>query len=300
MNLPPPVAPVLSRSPFQEAWRRFRRNPPALFGVVFLILFLLACWIGPLLTPYGFEQQNRALGAVAPGTMGSDGRHWLGTDPLGRDLLTRLLHGGRLSFLVGLAATGVSLLIGVTYGALAGFWGGKRDMIMMRIVDILYALPFTVFIILLMVVFERSLLLLFLAIGAVEWLTMARIVRGQVMAIKARAFVLAAQTLGQKPGKILRQHILPGAGGPIIVYTTLTIPNVMLLEAFVSFLGLGVQAPQASLGLLINEGVAGMETSPWLLIFPGFFFALTLLSLNFVGDGLRRAFDPRGAEPSHP
>lgn len=291
----PAIAPV-NRSPWREAGRRFTGNTPALLGLGFLVFFLLACSIGPLLTPYGFDQQNRSLGATAPGTMGSAGIHWLGTDQLGRDLLTRLFHGGRLSFLVGLAATGVSLLIGVTYGALAGFWGGKRDALMMRIVDILYALPFTVFIILLMVVFERSLLLLFLAIGAVEWLTMARIVRGQVLSIKARAYVLAAQTLGQNAGRILRRHILPNAGGPIIVYTTLTIPNVMLLEAFVSFLGFGVQAPQASLGLLINEGVAGMETSPWLLLFPGLFFALTLLSLNFVGDGLRAAFDPRGGD----
>lgn len=281
------------RNPLKEAWQRFRHNLPAMIGLIFLLGFLLLCLIGPWLSPHGFEQQNRSLGATSPGTMGETGRHWLGTDRLGRDLLTRLMHGGRLSFLVAVAATAVSLLIGVTYGAISAWCGGRRDAFMMRVVDILYALPFTVFLILLMVIFERSLLLLFVAIGAIEWLTMARIVRGQVLVLKARAFVEAARSLGRRSSALVVRHILPNAMGPIIVYTTLTIPNVMLLEAFVSFLGLGVQAPQASLGLLINEGVSAMETAPWLLFFPSAAFALTLLSLNFVGDGLRDAFNPK-------
>ncbi|MCH8473887.1 MAG: ABC transporter permease [Opitutales bacterium] len=281
------------RNPMAEAWRRFRHNIPAMAGLIFLLGFLLLCLIGPWLTPFGFEEQNRSLGAASPGTMGEAGRHWLGTDRLGRDLLTRLLHGGRLSFLVAVAATMVSLFIGVTYGAIAAWCGGKRDAVMMRIVDLLYALPFTVFLILLMVIFERSLLLLFIAIGAIEWLTMARIVRGQVLVLKTRAFVEAARSLGRRSSALILRHVLPNSMGPIIVYTTLTIPNVMLLEAFVSFLGLGVQAPQASLGLLINEGVSAMESAPWLLFFPSVAFALSLLSLNFVGDGLRDAFNPK-------
>lgn len=274
----------------------FKKSPTAFGGALFLFFFSGLCLLAPWLTPYGFEEQYRTLGAVPPGTMGAEGRHWLGTDRLGRDLLTRLLYGGRLSLLVALAATGVSLLIGVSYGALSGYLGGKKDAFLMRIVDILYALPFTVFLILLMVLFERSLLLLFVAIGAIEWLTMARIVRGQVLVIKARAYVEAARTIGRRALPLLGRHILPNATGPIIVYTTLTIPNVMLLEAFVSFLGLGVQAPQSSLGLLINEGVSSMESAPWLLFFPSLAFALTLLSLNFVGDGLRDAFNPRRKE----
>ncbi len=276
-------------SPGRMAWKRLRANRMAMAGLAFLVLFSTLCVAGPWFSPYGFQEQPRiAEGAIPPGK-----DHWLGTDHRGRDLATRLFYGGRISLLVGLLATAVSLTIGVSYGALSGFLGGKTDSAMMRAVDILYALPFTVFVILLMVFFGRSLVLLFLAIGAVEWLTMARIVRGQVLSLKQRAFVEAARILGQRPGKLLSGHILPNAAGPIIVYTTLTIPNVMLLEAFVSFLGLGVQPPMSSLGLLINDGATSMEGAPWLLLVPGLAFALTLFSLNFLGDGLRDAFDPQ-------
>ncbi len=276
-------------SPGRLAWQRLRSNRMAMAGLAFLVFFSGLCLTGPWFSPYGFQEQPLiAEGATPPGA-----QHWLGTDHRGRDLATRLFHGGRISLLVGLLATAVSLTIGVAYGALSGFLGGKTDSAMMRFVDILYALPFTVFVILLMVFFGRSLVLLFLAIGAVEWLTMARIVRGQVLSLRQRAFVEAARILGQRPGKLLSGHILPNAAGPIIVYTTLTIPNVMLLEAFVSFLGLGVQPPMSSLGLLINDGATSMEGAPWLLIVPGLAFALTLFSLNFLGDGLRDAFDPR-------
>ena len=208
-------------------------------------------------------------------------------------MLTRIMYGGRTSLLVGFIATSVALVIGVSWGAVAGYVGGKLDAFMMRLVDILYALPFMIFIILLLVVFGRNLLLLFFAIGAVEWLTMARIVRGQVMTLKKQEFVEAAHSIGLPRHTIIIRHIVPNAIGPIIVYATLTVPNVMLLEAFLSFLGLGIQPPQSSWGLLINYGVETMEEYPWLLVFPGLALTITLFALNFLGDGLRDALDPK-------
>jgi oligopeptide transport system permease protein len=277
-------------SPGRDAWLRLRQNKLAVFGAGTLVLVALVCCAGPWFSAYHYEQQNLALGASAPGA-----QHWLGTDVLGRDLLVRILYGGRVSLAVGLCATVVALTIGVTYGAVAGFVGGKRDAAMMRAVDILYSLPFTIFVILLMTFFGRNIYLLFVAIGAVEWLTMARIVRGQVMAVKRMEFIEAAHALGFGRRRILFRHILPNVLGPIIVYTTLTIPAVMLLEAFLSFLGLGVQPPMSSWGVLIKDGAAGMEEFPWLLIFPGAIFSLTLFSLNFLGDGLRDALDVKSA-----
>jgi oligopeptide transport system permease protein len=220
----------------------------------------------------------------------------LGTDSLGRDLLTRMMYGGRVSLEVGLCATAVSLTIGVLYGAIAAFLGGKIDVIMMRTVDIIYALPFTIFVILLMVFFGRNFILLFVAIGAVEWLTMARIVRGQVISLKRQEFIEAAIALGLRKRRIILRHMLPNLLGTVIIYATLTIPSVMLLESFLSFLGLGVQAPMSSWGILIKEGAERMEECPWLLVFPGSVFALTLFSLNFLGDGLRDALDPRASK----
>jgi oligopeptide transport system permease protein len=210
--------------------------------------------------------------------------------------MTQIMYGGRVSLAVGFIATAVALLIGVTWGAVAGYVGGRTDAVMMRMVDILYALPFMIFIVLLTVVFGRSMLLLFLAIGAVEWLTMARIMRGQVQSLRQMEFVEAAVSLGLSPATLIFRHLVPNALGPIIVYTTLTIPNVMLLEAFLSFLGLGIQPPQTSWGLLISYGAETMEEYPWLLIFPGVALTLALFSLNFLGDGLRDALDVRGAK----
>lgn len=273
---------------WQDAWTRLRRNKLAMFGLVFLTCIILLCLFAPWLTPYGYEQQNLRLGATPPSAA-----HWLGTDGFGRDMLTRILYGGRISLMVGFLATAVALVIGVTYGAIAGYAGGRVDAIMMRLVDILYALPFMIFIILLMVVFGRNLLLLFLAIGAVEWLTMARIVRGQIQSLRQQEFVEAAVSLGLGPTAIVFRHLIPNALGPVIIYTTLTIPNVMLLEAFLSFLGLGIQPPASSWGLLISAGVETMEEFPWQLIFPGLALTLTLFALNFLGDGLRDALDPR-------
>jgi oligopeptide transport system permease protein len=223
-------------------------------------------------------------------------RYLFGTDPLGRDLLTRVLIGGRISLAVGFAATFVSVGIGVLWGAIAGFLGGKTDTVMMRFADILYALPFTVIVILLMVMFGRNFVLLFVAIGAVEWLTMARIVRGQIISLKHQEFIEAAISLGLPGHRILFRHLIPNVLGPIIIYATLTFPEVMLLESVLSFLGLGVQPPLSSWGVLIDEGSRTMETSIWLLVCPAFFFSLTLFSLNFLGDGLRDALDPKSAK----
>ncbi len=278
-------------SPWLDAWHRLRRNHLAVFGGIVLITLSLLCVIGPWFSPYGYEETDLYNTFSPPSAS-----HWLGTDQLGRDLLTRLLFGGRISLMVGLVATFVALTIGVIYGAVAGFFGGKLDRALMRIVDILYALPFTIFVILLMVFFGRNILLLFVAIGAVEWLTMARIVRGQIMSIKRMEFIEAARSLGLSTPRIIFRHMIPNILGPIIVYTTLTIPGVMLLEAFLSFLGLGVQPPMSSWGVLIKDGAERMEEYPWLLIFPGTIFSLTLFSLNFLGDGLRDALDVRAAK----
>ncbi|MBV8641032.1 MAG: ABC transporter permease subunit [Verrucomicrobia bacterium] len=226
----------------------------------------------------------------------SNQRHVFGTDPLGRDLLTRVLVGGRISLAVGFAATLVSVCIGVLWGATAGFAGGKVDTVMMRFADILYALPFTVIVILLMVMFGRNFILLFVAIGAVEWLNMARIVRGQIISLKNQEFIEAAISLGLPSHRILFRHLIPNVIGSIIIYATLTVPNVMLLEAVLSFLGLGVQPPLSSWGVLIDEGSRTMETSIWLLVCPAIFFSLTLFSLNFLGDGLRDALDPKSSK----
>lgn len=275
----------------QDAIQRLRQNKMAMAGFWVLILMIVLSLLTPWIAPYSYEEQNLALGASPPSW-----QHWLGTDLLGRDQLTRILYGSRISLTVGFIATAVALTIGVLWGAIAGFVGGKLDAVMMRIVDVLYALPFTIFIVLLTVIFGSSMLLLFLAIGAVEWLTMARIVRSQVLTIRRQEFVDAAISMGLSPWQIIRRHIIPNVLGPIIVYTTLTIPSVILLESFLSFLGLGIQPPASSWGSLISSGVETMEEYPWLLIFPGLALTLTLFSLNFLGDGLRDALDPRSAK----
>lgn len=276
---------------WRDAWIRLRKNHLAAGGLVILILLASACFLSPLIAPYSYQEQDLKLGAAPPSA-----RHWMGTDQLGRDQLTRILYGGRVSMLVGIAATGVSIVIGVFYGSLSGFVGGKLDAVLMRIVDILYSLPFVIFVILLMVFFKRSLFLIFVAIGAVEWLTMARIVRGQIMSLKKQEFIEAAQALGLRRRRIILRHMIPNILGPVIVYATLTVPGVMLLEAFLSFLGLGIQPPASSWGVLIKEGADSMEEFPWLLIFPGVSLALTLFSLNFLGDGLRDALDVRSSK----
>lgn len=290
------LAPILEvaeegSSLWLDAWHRLKKNRLAVAGFVVIFILSVASFLAPWLAPYAYEAQDLSLGAVPPRP-----GHWLGTDTLGRDQLTRLLHGGRVSLSVGLAATAVSLTIGVLYGAVSAFVGGNTDRVMMRIVDIMYSLPFAIFVILLMVYFGRNIILLFVAIGAVEWLTMARIVRGQMLSLKRQEFIEAVHALGLRRRRIILRHMIPNVLGPVIVYATLTVPAVMLLEAFLSFLGLGVQPPMSSWGLMINDGAANMEQAPWLLIFPGLALALTLFSLNFLGDGLRDALEPRASK----
>ena len=268
---------------WSDAIYRLTRNKAAMFGAFILFILILSAALAPWIAPYSYSFQNLELGASPPSA-----EHILGTDVLGRDLLSRILYGARISLLVGFVATGVALVIGVSWGIIAGYAGGKVDSIMMRIVDVLYGLPFIIFIILLMVIFG--------AIGAVEWLTMARIVRGQVMGLKNQEFVMAAKAMGVSNFSMFRNHLLPNILGPIAVYATLTIPQVMLLEGFLSFLGLGIQPPMSSWGTLIKDGVESMEEYSWLLIYPGITFTITLFALNFFGDGLRDALDPKTSD----
>ncbi|MCF7784643.1 MAG: ABC transporter permease [Prosthecobacter sp.] len=277
-----------SLSPLQAAWQRLMRNRLNGWALGFLAALVLLCAIGPKLSPYDQSQQNLELKATNPSLA-----HWLGTDPLGRDMLTRILYGGRVSLEVGLLATAVAAIIGVFYGMVSGLAGGRTDAAMMRIVDILYAFPFINFVILLMAIVGREFWLIFVAIGAVEWLTMARVVRGQVLALKNLEFIIAARASGAGFWHIVWRHLLPNVMGPIIIYASLTVPGVMLLEAALSFLGLGIQPPDASWGVLIQEGANSVESYPWLLLYPGIFFSTTLLALNLLGDGLRDAFDPK-------
>ncbi len=276
---------------WSDAWHRLKRNRLAMISLFIFFGIVLFCVIGPFFSPHDAQEQDLLKGALGPSA-----QHWFGTDTLGRDLMVRTMEGGRISLLVGLVATLVALAIGVIYGATAGYLGGRVDAVMMRIVDTLYALPFTIFVILLMVAFGRSLWLIFVAIGAVEWLSMARIVRAGVIGLKKQEFVEAAVSLGYSHSRIIVRHLIPNVLGPVIVIATLTVPAVMLLEAFLSFLGLGVQPPNASWGVLINEGQQNMDIYPWLLILPAFFFALTLFTLNFLGDGLRDALDPKSSK----
>ena len=276
---------------WSDAVSRLIKNKAAMVGAIILFVLILCAIFAPYIAPYSYSFQNLDLGASPPSS-----EHLLGTDILGRDLLSRILYGARISLMVGFVATGVALVIGVSWGIVAGYFGGRIDSIMMRIVDVLYGLPFIIFIILLMVIFGRNLWLLFGAIGAVEWLTMARIVRGQVMSLKNQEFVLAAKAMGVSNLTMFRRHLLPNILGPIAVYATLTIPQVMLLESFLSFLGLGIQPTMSSWGTLIKDGVESMEEFSWLLIYPGITFTITLFALNFFGDGLRDALDPKTSD----
>jgi oligopeptide transport system permease protein len=277
------------RSLWNDARRRLLRNRAAVGGMAMLAALALAALLGPGLVGFDYDEVRKADVWMAPFA----GGHLLGTDALGRDLLARLLMGLRVSLAIGLTATAVSLAIGVAWGATAGFIGGRVDEAMMRFVDVLYSLPFIFFVILLMVAFGSNLVLMFVAIGAVEWLTMSRIVRGQTLTLKQTEFVEAARAAGLTNAAIIRRHIVPNLLGPVVVYVTLTIPAVILAESFLSFLGLGVQPPMASLGGLIADGAQQMELAPWLLIFPSAAMIVTLASFNFIGDGLRDAIDPK-------
>ncbi|MCX7585853.1 ABC transporter permease [Phenylobacterium sp. 58.2.17] len=280
---------VKGRSLWDDARRRLLRNGAAVSGMVVLAILVLVAVVGPHLVPFSYDQINKDDVWAPPMTAG----HLLGADSLGRDLLARLLMGLRVSLAIGLVATLVSLVIGIAWGAVAGYVGGALDEIMMRVVDVLYSLPFIFFVILLMVTFGSNIILIFIAIGAVEWLTMSRIVRGQTLGLKHKEFVEAARAAGLSQGGVIARHIIPNLLGPVVVYVTLTIPAVILAESFLSFLGLGVQPPMASLGTLIAGGAQDMELAPWLLIFPALTMVVTLMSFNFIGDGLRDAIDPK-------
>ncbi|MGZ5948457.1 MAG: ABC transporter permease [Caulobacteraceae bacterium] len=282
-------AALKGRSLWDDALRRLLRNRAAVAGMAVLGLLVLSAIAGPYLTAYRYDEVNKSDVWFAPLRHG----HLMGTDALGRDLLARLLVGLRVSLAIGFVATFVSLVIGVAWGAVAGFVGGRLDEAMMRFVDVLYSLPFIFFVILLMVTFGSNFILIFVAIGAVEWLTMSRIVRGQTLTLKHKEFVEAARAAGLGRGGIIARHIVPNLLGPVVVYVTLTIPAVILAESFLSFLGLGVQPPMASLGTLIANGASDMELAPWLLIFPSTVMVVTLMSFNFIGDGLRDAIDPK-------
>lgn len=301
---------------WEDAWHRLSKNKPALFSLGVLVFVLLACFVGPFL-PF---VKNPTIINLENTVAGPSAAHWFGTDQLGRDLFSRVLSGGQVSLLVGLVATAVAVIIGVIYGAISGYVGGKVDSVLMRLVDILFALPFLVLVILFALVVDEpasefttwiiettgwprdrvapisTLIPLFIAIGAIGWLTIARIVRAQVMNVKNLEFVEAAISLGLSQTRILFRHILPNVIGPVIIYTTLAVPGIMLLESVLSFLGLGVKPPNSSWGILIKEGADRMEISPYLLLFPSLFFATTLFALNFLGDGLRDALDPKSSK----
>jgi oligopeptide transport system permease protein len=279
------------RSLWADARRRLFANRAAMASLIVLGLMILLIAFGPMVSPWTYEYIDFDGIWRAPPEM--QGMHYFGTDQLGRDLFVRTLVGGRISLMVGVVSALVSLLIGVSYGATAGYFGGRAEALMMRAVDILYTLPFMFLVILLMVVFGRHLVLIFVAIGAINWLDMARIVRGQTLALKSREFVLAARASGVSDAVIIRRHIVPNLLGVVVVYVTLTIPQVILVESFLSFLGLGVQEPATSWGALVNEGARDMDAAPWALAFPAAFLAVTLFCFNFIGDGLRDALDPK-------
>ena len=284
------AARVQGRSLWADARRRFVKNRAAMTGVSILGLISFMAVIGPLLSPYTLE--DLAWESISQAPSWAD-KHWFGTDDTGRDLWVSVWSGARVSLTIGLLTTLVSLSIGVTYGATAGFIGGRVDMAMMRFVDVLYALPLLFFIIILVTVFGRNIYLVFLAIGCVEWLTMARIVRGQTLAVKKKEYVEAAHAAGVATPAILRRHIIPNVIGPVIVYVTLLVPINILVESYLSFLGLGVQEPLTSWGVLISRGANTLETAPWMLIIPAILLALAMFSFNFIGDGLRDALDPK-------
>ena len=279
-----------NNSLLSDAWSALKKNRASLVSASVMLSMVVLVLFGPMLSPFAVDQTDWYQISPAPNLMNG---HIFGTDDLGRDLFVRVMYGGRISLMVGLVATLVSVFIGVTYGAVSGFLGGRVAALMMRVVDVLYAMPFLFFVILLMVFFGRSIFLIFVAIGAVNWLDIARIVRGQTLNLKGKEFVDAAKTGGASTIRIVYKHIVPNLLGIVVVYVALTVPQVILVESFLSFLGLGVQEPMTSWGALVNQGARQMESSRWMLLFPGLFLATTLFCFNFIGDGLRDALDPK-------
>jgi len=279
-----------SRSPFAAAGARFLRNRAALAALALLLLIVLACFVGPLLLTNNAIDSDWSAISLAPTAQGA---HWFGTDELGRDLLVRSLEGGRVSLEVGLLGTLVSGLIGVAYGAVAGYAGGRIDAVLMRVVDMMYAIPYMLIAILMMTLFGRAFYLVVLTISAFSWLDMARVVRGQTLTLRTREFVDAARATGVKPLTIVARHIVPNLLGVVVVYASVTVPSIVLTESVLSFLGLGVQEPMTSWGVLIEDGAQKLEAMPWLLLCPATMLCVTLYCVSFVGDGLRDAFDPK-------
>jgi oligopeptide transport system permease protein len=278
------------RSLTQDAMRRLMRNKAALISIILLVLITLIAFIGPYFLPWSYSKVDWSAIRKPPDF--SKG-HFLGTDVNGRDLLARILQGTQMSLIVAFVATGVSVVIGIIYGAIAGYFGGRVDAVMMRFVDVMYAMPYILFVIILVVIFGRSPILLFVGIGALEWLTMARIVRGQTLSLKEREFIEAARAGGATSWTIIRRHIIPNLAGPVVIYATLTIPEIIITESFLSYLGLGVQEPQTSLGTLISASAGAVESQPWLLLSPAILLVVLLLCFTYVGDGLRDALDPK-------
>ena len=288
-------AEVKGRSPWADARKRFFRNRAAMVALVVLVLIGLFAAFGNSIAHWSNDEIDFSImgSAATLGGPSIENGHYFGTDDLGRDLFARTVQGTQISLMVGIVGAFVAVVVGTLYGATSGYIGGRTDQIMMRIVDILYSLPFMFFVIILMVVFGRNIILLFIALGAVEWLTMARIVRGQTLSVKRKEFIEAAHAAGVSNWRIVMRHIIPNVLGPVVVYVTLTVPEVIMTESFLSFLGLGVQEPYTSWGVLISEGAGQMESAPWMLIFPALFLGVTLFCFNFIGDGLRDALDPK-------
>jgi len=273
---------------WQDAWRRLKQNKLAMAGLVVISFIALLALIGPLFSPYSYSDQVLAEANHPPSAT-----HWFGTDNLGRDLFTRILYGARISLSIGVVASFINLTIGIIYGGVAGYFGGRLGSVMMRLVDILYGIPLLLYVILLMVVLKPGLTNIFIALGLVYWLRMAQIVRGQILSLREQEYVLAARLIGASSGRIILRHLVPNAMGPIIVTLTLSIPEAIFTEAFLSFIGLGVSAPMASWGVLASESVAGLRSYPYQLLYPALAISITMLSFNFLGDGLRDALDPR-------
>ncbi len=282
------VASSLSLSYWQDAWLRLKKDKAAMLGLIFILALLLFAIIGPAFSSYSYEDQNFMQANLSPSA-----EHWFGTDSLGRDLFVRVLYGARISLSIGIVASLINLIIGVIYGGISGYAGGRTDRIMMNIVDILYSVPTLLYVILLMVVFKPGLMNIFVALGISYWLQMARIVRGEVLKLKEQEFVLAAKSMGAGSSRILVKHLIPNAVGAIIVSLSMSIPDAIFTEAFLSFIGLGVSAPMASWGVLASDGVNSIRVFPFQLFFPALAISLTMLAFNFLSDGLRDALDPK-------
>lgn len=280
--------PAVPLSYWGDVWKRLKRNRMAILGLAVIALLVFFALVGPYMSGYTYDQQDLSMTNQPPGA-----KFWFGSDYLGRDIFTRIWYGARISLIIGFVTSVICLVIGVLYGGISGYAGGRVDDVMMRVVEVLNSIPFLLYVILLMVLMEPGLKAIFIALGAVYWLTMARIVRGQVLALKEQEFILSARVLGAGSWRVLVRHLIPNTMGPIIVTMTLMIPEAIFTEAWLSFLGLGVSVPMASWGVLASEGMEGLRNYPWQLFFPAFFISLTMLAFNFLGDGLRDALDPR-------